>query len=142
MRHRLSLLVLRPGASSPRSAVRHTVAALLVVVITGCYSWGRPAEPARPFDLSSEAQDIRVTRVDGSRVVVRRARIVGDSVVGVRLRSYRQVAIAVTEVAMVETRHPDERKTTQLALGALGGLLVWTFWFRATYHPDLSGVLW
>ncbi|HXI63751.1 MAG TPA: hypothetical protein VNH14_04500 [Gemmatimonadales bacterium] len=75
-------------------------------------------EQASPLQLIStqHLRTIRLTRTDGSRVVLDEPRIaVGDSVVGVHYGV--QSTIAVSDVTQVATRRVSAGKTVGLFLG-------------------------
>ena len=74
--------------------------------------------------VSRHPQRVRVTRKDGSRIVLRRPAIVGDTVYGAP-RDGRTAAgsphpaVALTDVSEVAVRRVNVAQTTTLALGTL-----------------------
>jgi hypothetical protein len=78
------------------------VLALAGLTTVGCYAHRALAGPlAAALD---RPRDVRVTRADGSRIRLRSAHVVGDSLVGRDLSGFtpRSLAIALTDVQRVE----------------------------------------
>jgi hypothetical protein len=63
----------------PRLVVSAIV--LLAAAVSGCYRWTRPAPPA-PSTLGARTGQVRVTLTDGGQVLLYRARVQGDSLLG------------------------------------------------------------
>ncbi len=96
---------------------------MLGAFLTGCYKW----ESYGTVMPTQGADEIRVTRLDNSRVTLRDARIEGDSIVGKRRMSrsgYEEVdfsrfAIGLDDVREVEARKLDTGNTIGLILMGL-----------------------
>ena len=65
------------------------------------------------------SREVRVTRPDGSRVVVTSPRITPDSLVGTRGENHQgSVALPLSEVSRIAVRTPDREKNSALKLFA------------------------
>ena len=95
-------------------------AALLLLCLPGCYVW-RPREiqPGAPPAVSGKNL-VRVTRADGRVLTLARARVVGDSLVGLDNRHYRRTAVALAGARRVEEHHIEPTLTTLAVI--VGGL--------------------
>ena len=93
---------------------------LLLLCLPGCHSWQRRDVAqlhAAPTPTISGSQPVRVTHAGGSRIVLNRAEVVGDSVVGeVGTRPHR-AAVAVADVRRLEERHVSVPRTALLVVG-------------------------
>ena len=91
--------------------------ALLLCNLPACMTW-HVEEEVSPLQLIStrHPRTLRVTRTDGSRVVLDEPRIAaGDSLVGVHYGV--QSSVAVSDVTQVATRRVSAGKTIGLFLG-------------------------
>ena len=91
---------------------------LASTVLSGCQGWRAQTSPMPGAQLSNPA---RVTRTDGSVVVVRDATVSRDSVAGTGEAG--RVAIPLSEVRSIEARRMDGGRTALLTVGILAGLL-------------------
>lgn len=95
-----------------------------------CTAWViREGPPAST--LAATGDGVRVTTTDGRRFELARARVEGDSLVGERRArsgpgavTDPRVALALDEVASVETREDSGRRTALLVGGILGGAIL------------------
>jgi hypothetical protein len=82
-----------------------------------CHSWqGRPVAPATPPALSGNST-VRITRTDRSTLVVDRARVEGDSIVGEVGRPPERVAVALRDVRQLDERRVSAARTGGLVIG-------------------------
>jgi hypothetical protein len=96
------------------------VTALLTTQIVACSSWR--VEPVAPEQLLHERApaELRVTRTDGSQLVLARPKVSGDSLTGLSNDAPRGVPLA--DIGTIATRHGDAGKSVLLGLGIVGGL--------------------
>jgi hypothetical protein len=91
---------------------------VLCAALWACTSW--QAEPVAPTQLGagSEPRRIRVTRTDGSQVVLEDARVLADGVHGrwERLQAF----IPVGDIGELEVRRQDDAGTIGLIAGLVG----------------------
>jgi len=104
------------ASSSPRG----TAAAL--VFVSACHVW-KPIElgPTREFVNGRT----RIERTDGTTMIMRGPRIVGDRVVGTHERTSARVALASADVRRMEVEQIDRGRTAVVGAGLL--LLYWAF---------------
>jgi hypothetical protein len=95
---------------------------------SGCMHW--KTQSAFPEVVAGKHPSrVRVTRGDGSRVVLLRPEVLGDSLVGApagRSRSGGRPAVALADVSEVALRRVDPAATAAMGLGtlALAGVVV------------------
>ena len=114
---------------SSRIAHRGWAALLLVVTASGigCQTWHVQGIAPESL-LATQPRTIRVTRTDGSRVVVEDPVLRSDTVSGLiadRREGEQQVAIPITEVQQVEIPRFSVERTVGLFAG-LGALVLAT----------------
>jgi hypothetical protein len=98
--------------------------------VSGCHAWQRRdvaiLVPA-PAPTISGSYPVRVTRADGGHVILNRAQVVGDSIVGEVGTRHVRSAVAVAEVRRLEEQRVSRLRTALLvpaiALGALALLI-------------------
>jgi hypothetical protein len=107
--------------SSQRFPLQLALLLLLALLPTGCYSHPLRTDPAAA--LGTEARDVRVTRVDGTTILLTRAVARGDSLLGVSASDDSlPLAIPLTEVRAVQ--YAEFRPAlTLLAIATVGALL-------------------
>ena len=97
---------------------------LPLLCLPSCHSWQRrdvAQLQVTPAAAISGAHPVRVTHAGGSQIVLNRAEVVGDSVVGEVGTRPRRAAVAVADVRRVEERRVSGPRTTLLIAGiALG----------------------
>ena len=98
----------------------------LLLCVAGCHTWQhRDVANLRPAPapiVFSGSYPVRVTRPDGSKIVLKRAEVVGDSVVGEVERRPRRAAMAVADVHRLEERHVSVPRTALLVVAVAVGV--------------------
>jgi hypothetical protein len=103
--------------------IRFTAAPLLVCALLGaCTTW-RSRPVSQPGAAAFVAKQARVTRADGTILVMTDAHVRGDSLSGTAARGAR-VAIPLRDVRRVEVRRPNELATAVLATFAAAAVAV------------------
>lgn len=97
---------------------------IVLLAAAGCTSWRPAPEPAPAAVRASPSETVRIRRTNGSVILLHDAAVSGDSIVG-QSDAFGRVAIATSDVAAVEVRRHDSRKTAGLLAGiaAFAGLL-------------------
>ena len=92
---------------------------LFLLYLPGCVGWH--AENAAPpaVVVNQGPSQVRVRRIDGSRVTLSQPRVHGDTLYGQAGSAQQWVSVPLTEVNGLETLHTDPAKTA-LAVFALG----------------------
>ena len=119
---------------TPMRPVRRPLAAILLSLqVASCTSW-RVAS-VTPAKLVAEEQParVRVTRSDGTRVVLYQPSVQGDSLVGRHAPGVASPdrAVALADVTAVARRRGDTGKTVLLGVG-VAALIAGTIAFAAT----------
>jgi hypothetical protein len=102
--------------------LRTGVITLLAANSLACSSWQTVTPSPEAYLSAKSPEEIRVTRLDSSRVVVRAPKLQSDSIVGTTgggLKAddpLRSVGVPLPDVAKIESRHTD----TGMVLGVLG----------------------
>ena len=99
---------------------------MLVLHLTGCYSWQPATVGPRQFIEEEEPGLIRIVQADGERLELRNPHIEADSLtarISTRLQT-GTVRIALTDIAAVESRHFSTMKTLGVAVLTGAGLAV------------------
>jgi hypothetical protein len=90
----------------------------LALALGACATWTRQPVQQDPF----VGGPVRVTRTDGSRVLLDSVTITADSIVGRGHGGARaRVALAAADVRRVEARRADPMATVALVVGMLAG---------------------
>lgn len=112
----------RPGTSLPLLRIRHICGVAALLLSGACHVW-KPTElgPTREF-LNGRA---RIERTDGTIMVMRGPRLVGDSVVGTHERTPAHVALARADVRRIEVEQIDRGRTAAAGAGLV--LLYWAY---------------
>jgi hypothetical protein len=85
------------------------------LALAACSSWqGQPLPEPAPGHVSYA---LRVQRSDGATVVLDRAAVTDDSVIGTAPRTHQRVAVARRDVRSVQGRHTNFLATTALTAG-------------------------
>jgi len=99
----------------------------LLLCVAGCHTWQhRDVANLRPAPapiVFSGSYPVRVTRPDGSKIVLKHAEVVGDSVVGDVGSRPRRAAVAVADVRRLEEQRPSSARTALLVPAVLLGAL-------------------
>ena len=108
------------------TGIRRAIAATtLLGYLAGCTGWHDIGTIA-PAPAPQRPQFLRVTLLNGSRLELRNARIVGDSVVGeVGAQAHRErTSIAVRDIKQIDNRKVSGGNTAALVLGILAGTTI------------------
>ena len=103
-------------------ALRTGVIALLAAINFACSSWQTITPSPEAYLSAKSPEEIRVTRLDSSKVVMRAPKLQSDSIVGTTgggLKAddpLRSVGVPLPDVAKIESRHTD----TGMVLGVVG----------------------
>src|SRR6266850_6265104 len=89
---------------------------LIILTITSCSVWRTEDVTPQQLVESRSQATIRVTRDDGSLLVLERPAIHGDTLIGSDLRA-RVVQIPLNQVRRVETLHRSTGRTVGLMAG-------------------------
>jgi hypothetical protein len=94
---------------------------LLAAQIAGCSSWRM--EQAAPEQVLHQRTptEVRVTRADGSQLVLAHPSVSGDSLTGFSSGAPRGVPMA--DIGAIATRHGNAGKSVLLGVGILGGAI-------------------
>jgi hypothetical protein len=95
---------------------------MAVLSASACHVW-KPAElgPTREF-LNGRT---RIERADGTTMIMRGPRLVGDSVVGTHEKTSARVSLASADVRRIEVEQIDRGRTAMVGAGLL--LLYWAY---------------
>jgi hypothetical protein len=100
---------------------------LPLLCLPGCHTWHRRdvanVRPAPAPIVFSGWDPVHVTLPDGSKIVLKRAEVVGDSVVGEVGSRPRRAAVAVADVRRLEEQRPSSARTALLVPAVLLGAL-------------------
>jgi hypothetical protein len=109
---------------------RRAVMIALTMSTAGCSTWHVRTEPLREV-VAAPVPRARVTLRDGARMQLWNPRVEGDSLVGQLTEDTTRTALAITDVATVETWEPSTAKTVQMTvivvLGVAYALLQFAF---------------
>ena len=102
--------------------LRRVSATALLMVASACHAW-KPVElgPTREFVNGRT----RIERTDGTIMIMRGPRLVGDSVVGTHERTSARVALATADVRRLEVEEVSRGRTALVGVGLL--ILYWVF---------------
>jgi len=122
-------------------------AALFVTVfIMACHEWRTEELTPQAVITSRQPVTLRVTRIDGSQVVLERAVLQGDTLLGDTLpyirpdtSTLRDVRIPLSDVRQVATRSFSADRTVGLGLGIAAGLAAAWGVFLAIFLANCSG---
>ncbi len=105
-----------------------------MAALGGCSTWGRRPAPIQPHRQFVRGP-VRVTRTDGSRIVLDRVTFGADGVTGrEHARPHARIAIPASEVRRVEARRADPLRTSAVVLLTLGAFVAITGAFLV--HTD------
>lgn len=88
--------------------LRRIVSGFLIPILTGCTTFAAVSSPTEFITVSRPGQ-LWVTRTDGSLVVLRTPRMVGDTLIG--LINGRLYQAPMSDVQRVQTRRPAPGRT-------------------------------
>jgi hypothetical protein len=120
---------------APARILRHLALALpLVAAVGACSTWSRRPAPTQPHERFVTGP-VRVTRTDGSSLVLDRVTIGADSVIGrEHAGPHARVAIPASTVRRVETRRPDLLRTSGTVILSLGAVVA--IWAAFLVHTE------
>jgi hypothetical protein len=120
---------------APSRILRHLALALpLIATLGACSTWSRRPAPTRPHE-QFRTGPVRVTRTDGSTIVLDRVTIGADSVIGRdHARPHARVAIPASDVRRVEARRVDPLRTSAVLILSLGAVVA--VWAAFLVHTD------
>lgn len=96
-----------------RRRIVRVLPALASLALAACAVWAPHHLPATRLAAAPAVRTVRVTQVDGTRRVLRRPALVGDSLVG------RGGAVALRDVRRVEVRRVSAWRTAAVSAGGL-----------------------
>lgn len=112
----------------------------ILLAVGACHTWSPTQVPAPALPLEGNPQEARVTRTDGSVILLRSPFVKGDTLVGFTdLRAANtadRVAIPVAEIKTVQTQKVNIFGTTALLL-IVGAAAVAVFY--ASHSALVSG---
>jgi hypothetical protein len=114
-----------PPIHRSRTALRRpTALVLLGLQILACTSWKTPAVSPQELVAGETPKAVRVTRSDGSQVVVIRPRVTGDNLTGQRPGrtdashpAQEVVVVPLSDIRSVAVRRGDTGRTVLLIVG-------------------------
>ena len=101
------------------------IAALLIVLLTGCHSWQPTTVSPQIVILEERPSGVRFRLPDGDTVTVMDPLMRNDSIFGT---DAGMVPIASQDVSGLEVRRFSTRKTIVFAAGIVGVIVGWTRW--------------
>jgi hypothetical protein len=101
------------------------LAAFAALSSTGCTRWRTQDVTPRELLSARKPEQLRITRLDHSRVVFRRPQLVGDTIYDGRLHRDERAQVPVSGVSEIAIRGWDPLGTIALTLGtaALGAVV-------------------
>ena len=114
-----------PTYLTPRHFGHSIVVVSLLACLPGCMEWHNlPA--VQPVPNAERQQDLRVTLRDGMQLELRKARVIGDSIIGEAGHWSKPIrtAVALQEVQSVSDRRFSGVETALVVLAAIGALVV------------------
>lgn len=114
---------------------RALTAACSMVLLGGCVTWREQPNPLPSVRRTLDGP-VRITRRDGSAVVLDGADERGDSILGVSKTGRRRVAVPAEQVARVQQRRPNVLGTlalVTLAAAAAFGAYVYSIFNDPNY---------
>lgn len=127
--------------------IRHLTLALCLAGLTACRGWHHAGKPTPDGSFEGNPEVVRVTRTQGcgpmptrecmanrGMVTLYGPRIQGDSLIGYFDRdSRKRVAIVMSDITDVETKHVDKLRTIGAVLGgAVMAFVVVSLFLMAT----------
>lgn len=104
----------------PRPCHRSIATSLLVLHMASCHSWRSEALAPAQLVPAEHPEVVRVTRSDGSILILRHPTVRNDSMFGIGPDS-AEARLALQDVREVEVRRFSAGKTAGLVLGVAGG---------------------
>ena len=101
------------------------IAALLIVLLTGCHSWQPTTVSPQTVILEERPSGVRFRLPDGDTVTVMDPLMRNDSILSTEAG---MIPIASQDVSGLEVRRFSARKTIVFAAGIVGVMVGWTRW--------------
>jgi hypothetical protein len=104
-----------------------------MLAFNACHVW-RP-ESVHPTSSFAADTRVRVTRNDGTALVLSSTRIANDSVIGAWPGSWTRVAVPVSDVKRLETYRVSADRTTIVVIGVAAAAIVFGIAFKKVTRP-------
>jgi hypothetical protein len=104
-----------------------------MLAFNACHVW-RP-EPVHPTSSFAADTRVRVTRNDGTGLVLVSTRIANDSVIGAWAGSSTRVAVPASDVKRLETYRVSADRTTIVVIGVAAAAIVFAIAFKKATSP-------
>ncbi len=96
---------------------------LLATHSIACASWRVEGAAPEALVTAKHPDQIRVLRANNSRVVLQHPTVAADSLRGSDPRAHGEVALPLSDVRTLETRHTDAGKSLLLGVGIAGAVV-------------------
>ena len=106
---------------------------IIILALNACHVW-RP-EPVRSASSFNANTRVRVTRNDGTGLILVSTRIANDSIVGVWAGSSKRVAVPVADVRRLDAYGVSADRTTVAVVGVAVAAIVLGGAFRKSTRP-------
>ena len=101
---------------------------LMVLSGAGCQAWHTQQLAPEAVLAARHAAQLRITRADGSHVVIQHPKLQGDTVVGIGRGQQGKVRVPVADIRAIATRGFSPERTVALGVGvaalAYGAFLI------------------
>ena len=111
----------------------------LSILLNGCQTWARydvPTETAPSSAAVAGGRPVRVSMRDGTQLMMRGTRVIGDSVVGDGAGAMGRIAVPVAGVRTVEELRTNKGLNALLAFAAGGTALAGIALFALAHAMD------
>ena len=110
---------------SMRPLTRRVIAALLLVLLTACYSWQPTTVSPQRLIAEDQPSSVRVTLTNGETVTIENPTVRNDSIVALTGGVTGFVGVASRDVRLLEVQRSDSGKTIgAVVLTAVGAAVV------------------
>ena len=106
---------------------------IVMLALNACHVW-RP-EPVRSTSSFPANTRVRVTRNDGTALILVSTRIAKDSIVGAWAGSSTRIAVPVADVRRLDTYGVSADRTTVVVVGAAVAAIVFGVAFKKATRP-------
>ncbi len=118
---------------------RRVIAALLLVLLTACYSWQPTTVSPQQLIPEEQPSSVRVTLMNDETVTVRDPTMRNDSIVGAtdagRALTRRAVGVASRDVRLLEVRRLSVSKSV-LTSAAVAAFVSFAPYFDSDFGPE------
>ncbi len=122
---------------------RHVMSCLLFVLsvpmATACTTWKHTELAPTPATGYVPSQTVRVTKRDGSQLMIRDAQLRGDTLHGSLANVPSDMRLGVVAVPMADVADVQARKISVIKVLYGGSLTVLTLWALTMLPPSLGG---